>query len=85
MTDEAREHLERVHGQLNEAASSGDDDAGELADQVGAYLAADEPTDQDHEALLDRLRKGVLRYEASHPELSRTFQGVIDSLTASGI
>ncbi|HSF85903.1 MAG TPA: DUF4404 family protein [Acidimicrobiia bacterium] len=85
MSDEAREHLEQVQGQLHEAASAGHDDAGELADQVGAYLDADAPSDEDHDALLERLRRGVLRYEASHPELSRTVQSVIDSLTASGI
>ena len=85
MTDEAREHLEEVQGQLQNAASAGQEDASELADHVGAYLASDEPSDEDHEALLERLRRGVLRYEASHPELSRTVQSVIDSLTASGI
>ena len=85
MTDEARDHLEEVQGQLQDAADAGHDDAGELAEQVGAYLSSDEPSDEEHEALLERLRRGVLRYEASHPELSRTVQSVIDSLTASGI
>ena len=85
MPDKAREHLEEVHGQLHEAAGEGHEDAGELAEQVGAYLAADQPSQEEHAALLDRLRTGVRRWEVTHPRLSRTMQGVIDSLTASGI
>ncbi len=85
MSDKAREHLEEVHNQLHEAASAGDAAAGELAEQVGEYLVGDEPSAEDHEALLDRLRGGVRRFEASHPTLSSAVQGVVDSLTASGI
>jgi hypothetical protein len=85
MTDKAREHLEEVHKDLHEASEAGDPDAGELADHVGAYLAADEPTEEEHDALLDRLRTGVRRFEVNHPTLSNAVQGVVDSLTASGI
>lgn len=85
MPDKAREHLEEVRGQLSEAADEGHDDAGELADHVETYLASDQPTTEEHEALVDRLRIGVRRFEASHPSLSRTVQSVVDSLTASGI
>jgi hypothetical protein len=85
MPEEARKRLEEVHGQLSEAAGAGDTEASELADQVGAFLADDEQADADHEALLDRLREGVRRFEASHPTLSEAVQRVVDSLTASGI
>lgn len=85
MPDEARKHLENVRGQLHEAAGAGDEGAGELAEHVGTYLASERPSAEDQEALLDRLRDGVRRFEASHPTLSHAVQGVIDSLTASGI
>lgn len=85
MSDEARDHLESVHGQLNEAAGAGDETAGELADHVGAYLSADEPSEEAHEDLVQRLSDGVRRFEVSHPSLSATVQTVVDSLTASGI
>ncbi len=86
MPEEAREHLEEVRGRLHEAAADGDDHAGELADHVDAFLgAAEAPTTEERDALLERLREGVRRFEAAHPTLSAAVQGVIDSLTASGI
>lgn len=85
MPEKARRDLEEVRGRLQEAAQGGDADAGELADRVDAYLAADGPSEEDGADLLERLSLGVRKFEASHPELSRTVQGVIDSLTASGI
>jgi hypothetical protein len=85
VTDKAREHLEEVHAQLNEAAAAGDENAGELADQVGSYLSKDAPNQDDDDDLVDRLRLSVRRFEAAHPRLSEAVQGVVDSLTASGI
>lgn len=85
MTDGAREHLEEVHAQLNEAASAGDADAGELAGTVGAYLGKEAPSNEDDEDIIERLRLGVRRFEANHPTLSEAVQRVIDSLTAAGI
>lgn len=84
MSDEAKENLERVRGELENAAAEGNQDAGELAGHVDAYLASSED-DDDHGALLDRLHEGVLRFELSHPRLSHALQGVVDSMTASGI
>lgn len=84
MTEEARDHLEQMRGQLRRAADEGDADAGELAERVDAYLAGSQTPDE-HDDFLDRLRESVRRFEASHPTLSQAVQGVVDSLTASGI
>jgi hypothetical protein len=85
MADSAREHLEAVHAELEEAAAAGEEGAGDLSGQVGAYLGTETPSAEDDEHLIERLNDGVRRWEATHPKLSRTLQGVIDSLTASGI
>lgn len=85
MADESREHLENVRAQLHEAAGTGDTDAAELADRVGAYLESSEPTAEDHDDLVDRLGDAARRFEMNHPTLSHALQSVIDSLTASGI
>ncbi len=84
MTDETRDHLEKVRSHLRDAAAAGDEAAAELAEHVDAYLGG-EQGDQEHGALIDRLREGVLRFEVSHPTLSHAVQGVVDSMTASGI
>jgi hypothetical protein len=84
MTEEERQHLEEVQGRLRRAAEEGNADAGDLAGHVDAYLAGSKSS-EDHDALVDRLRDGVRRFEAGHPTLSQAVQGVIDSLTASGI
>jgi hypothetical protein len=84
MTEEARDHLEEIRSHLRRAADEGNPDAGDLAEHLDAYLAgAQSPEEQDD--ILDRLREGMLRFEANHPKLSHAIQGVIDSLTASGI
>ena len=84
MTDEAKDHLERVRDELADAAASGSEDASELAGHVDAYLTGD-TSEEEHNALLGRLHEGVLRFEMSHPRLSHALQGVVDSMTASGI
>ena len=84
MTEEARDHLEEMRGHLRRAADEGNVDAGDLAGEVDAYLAGSQ-SPEEHDAFLDRLRDGVRRFEASHPTLSQAVQGVVDSLTASGI
>ncbi len=84
MTEEGREHLEEVQGHLRRAAEEGNADAGDLAGHVDAYLSGSR-SPEESEALVDRLRDGVRRFEANHPTLSQAVQGVVDSLTASGI
>ena len=79
------EELENLSDRLGEAAARGDEAANELQRAVDAYRSASDPTEADHESLVDRMREGALRYESSHPKLSSLIAGVVDSLTASGI
>ena len=85
MTDDMRRHLEELKGHLEEAADGGDDDAREVLAHVTGYLERAEHGDDDPGDLRDRLSDAVLRFELNHPKLSHTLQGVVDSLTASGI
>jgi hypothetical protein len=53
-----------------------------LAEEMRAYAAADStrPGPTESQDLRDRLAKAVIAFEGSHPELSRTIEGLIDTL-----
>jgi len=84
MTDEPQNDLEAMRDRLRRAADAGDTSAGDLAGHVDAYLSGSRSA-EEHDALVDRLRDAVRRFEAGHPTLSQAVQGVVDSITASGI
>ena len=69
-----QEHMERLRRYLEEAAAGGDDDARALLAEL----------DED-EGRIDRLNEAALRWQASHPELSRLLGRVADLLSAEGI
>jgi hypothetical protein len=71
-----QEHMERLRRYLEEAASDGDDEARTLLAEIG---------DSKDEGLVDRLNEAALRWQASHPELSRLLGRVADLLSAEGI
>ena len=77
MGEEIRKRLDELSEHL---VSSDHPDTHDLKSAVEAFDA-----DGDREVLLDRLRDGALRFEASHPDLSSVVARVIDSLTAAGI
>jgi hypothetical protein len=53
-----------------------------LAEEMRAYAAAGStrPGPNESQDLRDRLAKAVIAFESSHPELSRTIEGLIDTL-----
>lgn len=81
MTDELGELTIRLRELIGEENA----EAVALREAIDAYVASQEPSREDHDSLVERLREAALRYEASHPTLSRYVAGVVDSLTASGI
>ena len=85
MGDEVRKNVERLHEELTQAAAGGDEHAQEMLDHVGAYLDSESPSGEEHEALSERLQEAIVRFDAHHPSLAGTIQGVVDSLTAAGI
>lgn len=85
MSDETRRHLEELHGHLDEAASQGNADAGDMRDRLRGYMSKEEPSEDDQKDILESLGDSARRFEVEHPSLSRTLQTVIDSLTAAGI
>ena len=73
-----QEHIKKLRDSLAEAADAGEVHAGELL----AHMDADEePTD----GLIERFREASLRWQSSHPELSRLVGRVADLLSAEGI
>ncbi len=79
--EELRRRLEDLHERLGDVDEDGVD-TDELREHVRRYRPDD---DREEAALVDRLRRAALRFEASHPELSREIASIIDSLTAAGI
>lgn len=81
--DEGNDELRRLADDLADAASQGDEKAGEALEHVQRHL--DSGGDDGQEDLADRLSDALLHLEVSHPELAATIQAVINSLTGSGI
>jgi hypothetical protein len=85
MSDDRRRNVERLHEELTQAAAGGDEHAQEMLDHVGAYLEREEPAEDDHENLAERLNEALVRFDTEHPSLAGAIQGVIDSLSSAGI
>ena len=84
-----REHLERLHVELEETDSV-DDEARRLLADVLADIrelldrSDDGPTDS-RQSLADRLADATKRFEGSHPRLAATVGRVADTLSNLGI
>ena len=75
-----RKPLEELHGHLDEARDAElHRDTRSLMDQ-GDHPAAF----SEHEGLRGRLETAVERYSASHPDLARAAQNLLDVLNANG-
>ena len=53
-------------------------------DEIRAALAKDEPHDQ-HESLIDRLKRSAEKFEDAHPNVTRLISGLVDGLGQMGI
>jgi len=73
------EHIKRLRQSLEDVAATGDTEADELLSHLGASA------EERDENLLDRLNEAALRWQATHPELSRLIGRVADLLSAEGI
>jgi Domain of unknown function (DUF4404) len=71
------DHMEELRRSLHDAMASGNEEAAELLDRIEA--------DDQGGGLVDRLNEAALRWEVSHPELSRIVTRVVDFLSAEGI
>ncbi len=88
MSQPLREPLEHLHRELDEAnAKEAHPPLSEL--QRDTKTTLEHP---DHHAALEadvsfrgRLEEAVRRYEASHPNVTRAAQNVLDVLTANGL
>lgn len=79
------DELQALAEKLDEASGRGVTEVDEVHEVVARFRDADQPSEEDHENLLERLRNSVERLEASHPDLSAAIARVIDSLTAWGL
>lgn len=79
------EELKALAKKLDEASGQGVAEVDGLQEAVARYRDTDEPSSEEHENLVERLRHGVERLEASHPDLSAALARVIDQLTAWGL
>lgn len=80
--DEELEALEKV---LDEATGRGIQEVDGIQAAISDYRSGDGPSQEDHEGLLERLRHGAERLEASHPDLSAALARAMDTLTAWGL
>ncbi len=84
-----REHLERLHTELEETDSV-DDEARRLLAEVMQDIRAvldrsDEAPASSGPSLADRLAEATQRFEESHPTLAATIGRVADTLSNLGI
>ena len=79
------EELEALAEVLDEASGRGVGEIDGIHSAVADYREKDEPSPEDHDGLVERLRHGVDRLEATHPDLSAALARVVDSLTAFGL
>lgn len=82
--------LSRLHDELR-SVDSGDPATRKVVDQLGSQLrpivesAPGKPPAAGYSGLSGRLREAAVHFEASHPDLARTIEGVVDSLGSYGI
>ncbi len=78
---EFRKPLEDLHGHLDETRDA------ELHRDTGRLMGRDDHPEAfaEHEGLRGRLEAAVERYSASHPELARAAQNLLDVLNANGV
>ncbi len=84
--DDLKRRLEELHERLGDVDE--DDETGAATDELRDHVRRFDRTggtEREHAALVDRLRRAALRFEASHPELSSEIASIVDSLTAAGI
>lgn len=75
-----RKPLEDLHAQLDEERDA------ELHRDTRRLLDRDDqPSASEHGGLRGRLEAAVERYSASHPDLARAAQNLLDVLNANGI
>jgi hypothetical protein len=72
------DHMEELRRSLHDAMAAGNEEAAELLDRI-------EADEESGGGLVDRLNEAALRWEVSHPELSRIVTRVVDFLSAEGI
>lgn len=88
--DQSRLHslLSSLHQELK-SADSADPDTRKLLEQlrsdIGPIIEAGPGQSTGYGGLRNRLRSAMVGFEASHPELARSIQGVVDSLGSYGI
>ncbi|HKV75239.1 MAG TPA: DUF4404 family protein [Gemmatimonadales bacterium] len=88
--DHSRLHnlLSSLHQELK-SAESVDPATRKLLEQLrsdlGPIIEAGPEPSSGYGGLRNRLRSAVVGFEASHPELARSIQGVVDSLGSYGI
>lgn len=75
-----RKPLEELHGHLDEARDA------ELHRDTRSLMDRDDHPAAlaEHEGLRGRLETAVERYSASHPDLARAAQNLLDVLNANG-
>lgn len=81
MSNPYRKPLEDLHGQLDETRDA------ELHRDTRALMGRDDHAAAfgEHEGFRGRLERAVERYSASHPELARAAQNLLDVLNANGL
>ena len=79
------QELEALSDVLSSAHDRGVEEVASIKDAVDEFRGNEDRSDEDHESLVARLRTGVERFEASHPDLSAAFARAVDSLTAWGL
>lgn len=72
MSDEVTRRLIELSDHLDESEAP---EAAEVQDAVASFGA-----DGDHHALRERLHDWLLRFESSHPEMSRVMARVLDAM-----
>jgi hypothetical protein len=82
--------LTRLHAELK-ATSTVDPATRKLLEQVTADIrpivdaGPNNPPPTGYTGLREKLRASVVEFEASHPQLARTIEGVVDSLASYNI
>ncbi len=84
-----REQLQQLHTELERTESvdqASRDMLRHLISDVQELLdRSEEGPSQRDRPFLNRLRKGIAAFEATHPELTLTMSEVVDTLTNAGV
>jgi hypothetical protein len=86
-TEQLRETLEKLHGELDKTDSLDAESRRLLVDVLRDIesLIGDEAHEHTQESLLDRLRSATGEFEESHPALTEAVGRVADVLSGMGI